>query len=304
MSAELIFAANDVVGESLVWDDRSACLVWVDIIRRRIHRLNTETGAHESWPTPGRVTSLGLREDGGAIVGLERHIAFWDWGGNFHMICDVEPDEPGNRLNEGVVGPDGAFWFGTMQNNIGADDGPIAIEEKRGKLYRLDPDLTLTRVSDDLFGITNTLVWPAPDRLITADTLDNALYAYTIHNGRLHNRQLFQAGFGRGLPDGSCLDTEGYLWTARVAGGACVTRTDPHGRVVAVVELPCTWPTSCTFGGRDLGTLYVTSARFTMSPEHLAAHPEEGGLFAVKPPAPGRPTFRFGHSEKVPGAGC
>lgn len=302
MSARLILSAADVVGESLVWDEARGCLVWVDIIGRRIHRLDPASGAHEVWPTPGRVTSIGLRADGGAIVGLERELAFWDWGGAFERICEVEPDLPGNRLNEGVVGPDGAFWVGTMQNNIAPDDAPVDISGKEGRLYRLAPDLTLARVSEDRFGITNTLVWPAPDRLVTADTLDNALYAYDIRDGRLTGRRVLQSGFGRGLPDGSCLDAEGCIWTARVAGGACLTRTDPEGRVIAVIDLPCSWPTSCAFGGPDLETLYVTSARFTMTPEHLSAHPEEGGLFAVIPGVRGRPAFRFGQRPAAAGS--
>lgn len=294
MTARLIFPAADVVGESLVWDDRQGCLLWVDIIGRRIHRLDPATGAHETWQTPGRVTSVGLRKDGGAIVGLERHVAFWDWNDDFRIICEVEPDLPGNRLNEGAVGPDGAYWIGTMQNNIGPDDGPAPIEGARGAIWRLAPDLTLTRVSEDRFGITNTFVWPAPDRFVTADTLENALFAYRIRDGRLHDRSLIQTGFARGLPDGSCLDAEGFIWTARVAGGACVTRSDPLGEIVTVADLPCTWPTSCTFGGADLATLFVTSARFTMTEAHLQEHPEEGGLFALTPGVTGRPAWRFG----------
>jgi sugar lactone lactonase YvrE len=294
MTPRLVLPAADVVGESPVWDDRRNCLIWVDIIGRRIHRLNPATGAHETWPTPGRVTSIGLRADGGAIVGLERHLALWDWGDEFRTLCEVEPELPGNRLNEGAVGPDGAFWVGTMQNNIGPDDGPVAIAGAQGSIYRLAPDLGLTRVCDDRFGITNTFVWPAPDRFVTADSLENALYSYRVRDGRLEGRRLFQTGFPRGVPDGSCIDAEGFLWTARVAGGACLTRSDPEGRIVAVVDLPCSWPTSCAFGGPGLATLFVTSARFTMSPAHLAAHPEEGGLFALEPGPRGLPAARFG----------
>lgn len=296
MDAALAFAAEDVVGESPVWDDRRACLVWVDIVGRRIHRLDPATGAHEAWPTPARVTSIGLRADGGAIVGLERQIALWDWGGPFRTICEVEPDLPANRLNEGVVGPDGAFWFGTMQNNIAADDSPGAITAATGRLYRLAPDGALAALSDDRFWITNTLVWPSPGRLVTADTMADALYSYGIENGRLTGRQPFQAGFGRGLPDGSCMDAGGSIWTARVAGGACLTRTAADGRIREVVGLPCSWPTSCAFGGPGLGTLFVTSARFTMGPGHLAEHPQEGGLFAVNVGARGLPAHRFGQA--------
>jgi sugar lactone lactonase YvrE len=101
-------------------------------------------------------------------------------------------------------------------------------------------------------------------------------------------------GFPRGLPDGSTLDAEGFVWTARVAGGGCLTRTAPDGRSDRVVDLPCSWPTSFAFGDPGLGTLYVTSARFTLSPEHLALNPQEGGLFALDVGVAGLPARRFG----------
>lgn len=300
--ARLVFDARNVVGESLLWDDRRARLVWVDIIGRRIHALDPASMRHDSWETPGRVTSIGLREDGGAIVGLERHLALWDWGGAFRVLCEVEPGLAANRLNEGVVGPDGAFWVGSMQNNIAADDSPVDLAADSGRLYRLTPDGALACISEDRFGITNTLVWPAPDRLVTADTMKNAVYLYRVDpaTGRLSDRRTLLQGFARGLPDGSCLDAEGQIWTARVAGGACLTRMRPDGTVTAVAELGCSWPTSCTFGGSDLDTLYVTSARFTMPADHLAAHPGEGGLFALRPGVRGRPPFRFGAAPDRP----
>jgi sugar lactone lactonase YvrE len=208
---------------------------------------------------------------------------------------EVEPDLRSNRLNEGVVGPDGAFWVGTMHQNIRDDDGPAEIPAATGRLYRYSADGTLSQVAQDHFGIINTLVWPAPERLVTADTLANVLYEYRVgEQGQLSDRRVFQEGFDRGLPDGSTLDEEGFIWTARVAGGACLTRTAPDGRINRIVELPCSWPTSCAFGGDGLGTLYVTSARFTLTPEHLARSPQEGGLFAVEVGVAGRPAHRFG----------
>jgi sugar lactone lactonase YvrE len=61
-----------------------------------------------------------------------------------------------------------------------------------------------------------------------------------------------------------------------------------------VVELPCLWPTSCCFGGDDLSDLYVTSARFTLTADHLATHPQEGALFKVDAGVRGLPANRFG----------
>lgn len=294
MTARLVLGVADSVGESIVWDEARRRLAWVDIIGRRVHALDPASGDHRIWRFAGRPTSIGLRADGGAIVGMERNICLWDWEGEPVPVCEVEPDAPDNRLNEGVVGPDGGFWVGTMLNNIAADDSPRDAAEATGRLYRYGPDGRLTRLCDDAFAITNTFVWSA-DRLITADTPANALYSYRVGaDGQLSDRRTILQGFGRGLPDGSTMDAEGFVWTARVAGGSCLTRMAPDGRIDRVVELPCSWPTSCAFGGPDLSTLYVTSARFTMTAEHLAANPQEGGLFALDVGVPGLPSHRFG----------
>lgn len=298
MDAKLAFAACDIVGESAVWDDQRKRLVWVDIIGRRIHALDPFTGKHQLWRVNGRPTSIGLRGDGGAIVGMERFVCLWDWECEPVPLVEVEPDRPDNRLNEGAVGPDGAFWVGTMLNNINDDDSPRAITHATGTIYRCLPDGTVMRVTDDLFGITNTMAFPLSGGLLTADTLTNAIYAYRIGDeGMLHGRKTLQSGFPRGLPDGSCLDAEGRLWTARVAGGGCLTCTSPDGKVETIIELPCSWPTSCCFGGENLSTIFVTSARFTMTPEHLAANPQEGALFALNPGVGGMPTYRFGEKS-------
>lgn len=297
MTVELIHQANDIVGESIVWDAAQKRLLWVDIVSKKIHSLMPETGRYQSWETPDFVSSIGLRKDGGAVVGLTQEICLWDFDDSFRTLAKVESGKPGNRLNEGVVGPDGAFWIGTMQNNIAPDGSPLDITEDTGGLYRCTSDGQVTRLIDDLFGITNTLVWPKDGGLVTADTIKNEIYRYDYdpRSGRLSNKRTIVSDFDRGLPDGSTMDAEGYIWNCRVVGGGCLLRFAPDGTIDRVVDLPCSWPTSCTFGGENLDTLLVTSARFTMSPEHLAENPDEGGLFALKPEVAGIPSNQFGH---------
>lgn len=294
--ASIVLDAKNIVGESIIYDERRETLFWVDIIAKQINSLHLPSEQHRSWQTPSLATSIGLRRDGGYIVGLEKTVVLWDGDQDFQHFVHIEPDLPDNRLNEGVIGPDGCLWVGTMQNNVNPDGSPKDMTASTGRLYRVTPDAQVKPLSDDLFGITNTLAWTDDGRLFTADTLENTLYAYPwdAQAGRLGVRSNLLASFDRGLPDGSCMDAEGYLWNCRVVGGNCLIRVDGDGRIDRVVELPCSWPTSCTFGGPEFATLYVTSARFTQTDDHLAAAPSEGALFAVDVGVRGKPSHRFG----------
>jgi sugar lactone lactonase YvrE len=291
---ELVLDARDIVGESVVYDEARDALVWVDIGGKRIHRLFFAGRRHELVPAPDFPTSIGLRADGGAIVGLRDRVALWDWGGEFRTLAVVEPDLPGNRLNEGRVGPDGAFWVGTMQNNLNPDGSPKDITGNSGAVYRVDPSGGVRQLTPREFGIVNTMAWTSDGRFLTADTLMNTIFAYDLSDGALTGKRVFAAPIERGAPDGSCFDAEGRLWNCRVAGGACVAGFKPNGVLEQLVDLPCSWPTSCAFGGPGLATLYIASARFTMTAEHIAANPQEGALFALDVGVRGRPEFRFG----------
>ena len=221
-------------------------------------------------------------------------MALWDYGTEFTPLATLEPDLPDNRLNEGCVAPDGSFWVGTMQNNLTDAGAPKDMTASSGALWRVAPDGAISRLTPSEYGITNTLAWTGDGRLLVADTLANTIYQFDHGADGLYNRRVFAAGLSRGFPDGSTLDAEGFLWNCRVAGGSCLARYAPDGTLDRLVDLPCSWPTSCAFGGPDLATLFVTSARFTLTPEHLAAHPEEGAPFAFEPGVTGLPPNRFG----------
>lgn len=283
----------DIVGESLVYDDRRHALVWVDIGGRRIHRLWLADQNHEIWPTPDFPTSIGLDTHGDAVVALRDRVALWHFGGPFETLAIVEPDLPDNRLNEGKVGPDGAFWVGTMQNNLNPDGSPREMNRNSGAIYRVWRDGSVEPMTPREFGITNTMAWTAQGQFLTADTLRNEIYAYDYGGDALRGKRLFAAGPERGFPDGSCMDGLGRLWNCRVADGSCLACYSPTGALDRLVELPCSWPTSCAFAGASLDQLYVTSARFTMSEDHLRSHPEEGALFVVSGCGRGRSEHRF-----------
>lgn len=256
-SVRIVLDCQDHTGESPIWDAAGQRLVWVDIGNKRIHRLDPSSGYHETWDTPEFVTSIGLSHDGVAIVSLARRIAFWNFGGAFETFAEPENDRPGNRFNEGKVGPDGCFWVGSMQNNLRDDASEREMTGRHGALHRVEGNGKFVRLTPYNIGISNTMAWTSDGRFLFGDTLENVIYQYdwVSTSNTITNRRTFFAGFPRGLPDGSCLDAEGYLWNCRVVGGACVVRVAPDGKVDRVLELPCSWPTSCTFGGPNLDRL-------------------------------------------------
>ncbi|MEM1442547.1 MAG: SMP-30/gluconolactonase/LRE family protein, partial [Verrucomicrobiota bacterium] len=64
---------------------------------------------------------------------------------------------------------------------------------------------------------------------------------------------------------------------------------DPRsGEILDKIELPVTGPTSCTFGGPDLKTLFITTGKFPNVEEENA-----GRLFVAEPGVKGTPAVAF-----------
>lgn len=274
------------LGEVPVWDVAEQALYWVDIEGKLLQRLTPATGRVERWEMPERIACFALRESGGLIVAFASGIAFYDLDtGAIDWIARPDP-VPTNRFNEGKCDRRGRFWTGTMDDRL---------THHAASLFRVDPDLSVTRVLDGI-GISNSIVWSLDDtEFYFADTLDGRIdrFDYDADTGALSNRRKIVDLAGTGIgPDGSTIDTEGYLWNAQWDGWR-LARYAPDGRLDRVVRLPVQKPTSCMFGGPDLRTLYVTSAVWDLTPEQLRDQPQAGGLFALDVGIGGVPEPRF-----------
>jgi len=283
-----IVDCHNTLGESPLWDVREQALYWVDILGKRLHRLEPASGEIRHWDMPERIASFALRERGGLVVAFASGIAWYDLdNGQINWITRPEARLPGNRFNDGKVDRMGRFWVGTM------DDGPV--KQHTAALYRLDPDLSLHRMLGAV-GISNCLVWSRENhRFWFTDTLDQqiSVFDYEHASGRISNRRIFAGTTGTDYsPDGGTIDADGYLWVAMWDGWKIV-RFAPDGRIDREIRMPVSKPTSCMFGGLDLRTLYVTSAKWDLAGEALAAQPQAGGLFAIDVGVAGLPESRF-----------
>lgn len=275
-----------MLGEGPVWDVRENALYWVDIKGPTVFRWTAANGATDRWTPPYQIASLAPVASGGFIAGTRRGFAWADPATNrYDVTVNPEGDRPGNRFNDGKVDRHGRFWAGTM------DDAERA---SSGALYRLDIDLTATRV-DDGYRVTNG---PAFDRaglvMYHTDSARQTIFAFDLQSdGSVQNRRVFaQFASGQGYPDGMTVDTDDCLWVAFWDGG-CVRRFAPDGRQIDEIALPVPRVTSCTFGGEDLTTLFVTTARIGLDPQ---THPLAGSLFSLRPGVAGLADTAFAGS--------
>jgi L-arabinonolactonase len=298
--AEMVRVAvpcGNTLGEGAFWDAGQGLLWWLDVpLPSKLMSLDPATGKTETHHMPEMITSMRALKDGsGLLVASQGGISRFEFStGRLARLFDPEPHLPHNRCNDGGTDARGRFWFGTMQNNIAPDGTGMAIATPSGSLYRLDADLELTQFQTEI-AISNTVCWSPDNRtMYFCDTATEVISAYDfdLAGGTIANRRDF-ARFSRGAPDGSTVDAEGYLWNARW-GGNCVVRFAPDGSVDRVVEVPVSLVTSVAFGGPDLATLYITTARFGMGPPEIEANSVAGHLFAVEPGVRGLPAPAFG----------
>lgn len=284
---ECALARCDQLGEGPIWDERDQSLWWVDIRAPALHHWKPGASAATTITLPDAVGSIALRERGGLMAAAKSGLHALDAAsGALTPWVDPEAHLPDNRFNDGRCDRQGRFIAGTM---------PESNREPTGSLYRFDPDGHCSKLLGDI-SVPNSLAFSPDGRtLYFADTHRNRIWAfdYDIACGGISRQRLFASTEGHaGRPDGSCVDADGYLWNCEY-GGWRVVRYAPDGHIDGAIPLPVANPTCCCFGGAELDTLYITSARQRLTPLQLTEQPLAGCLFAVRPGVTGLLESRF-----------
>lgn len=292
MEVARVLAARNTVGESPAWSAAEGALYWVDIVSKRVQRLRN--GQIDTWEMPEWTCGVTPTARGDLLVALEHDLKRFDTASYALSDWLSLPQEPAdNRNNELKCDPKGRLWLGTMQNNIAPDGSGTDITESSGALYCILPDKTVVQKLTGI-GISNTLAWsPDETHFYFADSMANQLWQYDIDmsSTKLSKQTTLFSPDNLGAPDGSAIDADGYLWNTRFGAG-CVVRLAPDGSIDIRVDLPAKNPTSCAFGGDDLKTLYITSARFGLAESEL--DDDQGALFAIHADTPGLAVPAFG----------
>jgi sugar lactone lactonase YvrE len=280
---DVAFPTRHSLGESPLWDHRTGELVWVDIDRGQLWAARAGGDPHVVIEVDGALASVALASGGGYLLAVDRDIVRFD--PHAATLRDRQTLAVlGTRCNDGAVDSAGRLWLGSMD----PDHGP-----GRGSLFRVADDTTevLTEV-----GISNGIGWSGDDRrMYYTDTLTRTLdvFDFDAHSGTASARRaLAVVEDAAGYPDGLTVDVDGCVWVALWDGGA-IRCYDPDGIVARHVPLPVSRPTSCTFGGPDLATLYVTTAFGSLTESARTAEPLAGAVLAIGGLARGLPAHEF-----------
>ncbi|MGR8919903.1 MAG: SMP-30/gluconolactonase/LRE family protein [Gammaproteobacteria bacterium] len=288
MTIECVVDAGNHLGEGPVWDVEEGALYWVDGTGRRvgnpsIWRLDPRTGKTRHWSLDHDVGAMALRKDGNAVLALDDGFYLFDFdSGELELITLIDAEHERSRLNDGKVDRRGRFFAGGMDDKE---------ELEMCGLWRLDPDLRVSKVDEGII-CSNGPCWSPDDRTFYfADTFQQKMWAYDydIDSGTLSNKRDFASTADEaGFFDGSTVDAEGCVWNALVIGGELI-RYAPDGTEERRIGMPVKNITSVIFGGDNLDEIYVTSMARVSHPavhEHFAreVRPQflAGGLFRIK----------------------
>lgn len=288
LTVEIALDAQAELGEGPRWHAGEGKLYWVDIARKQLHRFDPATGMDEMRTFDAPVGCFAFRAAGGLILAMKDGLALLDgWDDTPRPFGEqLFADTPDLRFNDGRTDSAGRFWVGSVN---------MAKSARDAALYRVDPDGAIHFIEGGMLTCNGAAFNADGTAFRHTDTPSHELRAYAADpvSGTLSARRIIRRfPEGRGRPDGGSFDAEGCYWSALFDGGR-VVRLNAEGEVLATVALPATRPTMIAFGGADLRTAYVTSARTGLSDEQLEEQPHAGAVFAFRVDVPGVPETPF-----------
>jgi sugar lactone lactonase YvrE len=274
--ASVLLEHNAELGEGPVWIPETNKLLWTDIEKGEVNSLNiTDCQNHTIYR--GNNPSCIFPTTKNEILIADKERLFFLNLENLELkeFITITHGDSNIRFNDGKVDPLGRIWIGTLSTKI---------DFQKGALYSVDSSGQVTERLRNIT-ISNGLTWSLNnDKMYFIDSWERAIYEFYLKkNGDISNKKvLVKFAPSLGIPDGMTIDANGYLWVA-MWGGFSVICFDPNKRKLIeriYVEAPNV--TSLAFGGKDLESLFITTARQGLAQEVLESFPSSGSIFSVE----------------------
>jgi sugar lactone lactonase YvrE len=280
-----------LLGESPVWHPDEGALWWCDIPGQQLHRWHGASGTHRQWALDAEPGCIAPLPGGDWLLAMRDGLwCFAPATGQRTRLAEAPYDSAQERFNDGKADAQGRLWVGTIYEPR---------EPARAALYRFAVG-KLERMAGDIT-VSNGLAFSPDGRtMYWSDTKAHTIHAFDFdgHDGSLSRQRVFarfparqpgqDLGAYGGRPDGAAVDVEGGYWVAMFEGQRLL-RLSPGGEVLTEVSLPVRCPTMPCFGGADLRTLFVTTARDKRPADELAAQPWAGCVLRLRVDVPGLP---------------
>jgi sugar lactone lactonase YvrE len=290
--AKLALDSRALLAECPLWCVAEQALYWVDIAGRAIHRFTPASGRDEQWPMPCDPSCIALAESGGLVAALrDGFYRFQPANGALTKIADAPYDTKEMRFNDGRCDAAGRFWAGAMFEPRTAE---------RASVYCLERGHVRTGWGEaNGWGVkvSNGMAFTDDGkRVLQSDTPNHVIYAFDFDLARgvvSERREFVRCRANRtdpdygGRPDGATIDVAGNYWSAQFEG-ARVLRFSAAGEVTGVIHVPARRVTMVAFGGPQMTTLFITTARENASAEELQRYPHAGGIFSIELDVAGR----------------
>jgi len=288
--AELEYEIKAKLGEGALWNHKTNELYWIDIEGKTLFIYNPKTKENKSYKMPSRIGTVVPYTENEVIVALEDGIYNFNLKSKTQtLFSNIESKLSDNRFNDGKCDPAGNFWVGSM--NI------KDTKKTTGSLYKITKDKKVEQKINNV-RISNGIVWTKDGKTmyyIDTPTGKIRAYDYDMEIGDISNERVaVTIPESIGYPDGMTIDEEDMLWVGLWNGNG-VGRFNPKtGELISKIEVPAHNVTACAFGGENLDTLYITTARVDMSDDELKEKPLSGSIFKVKPGVRGVKSSFFG----------
>lgn len=273
------------LAEGPLWHDKRGSLLWIDILKNRLLEKKLSTGELCVWELPETASSIACDVSSTNAVWLvsEQNLVRFNLSNSTYEPVVSLPLQDNYRTNDGCVGPDGRYWFGTMLRSP---------EPAKGQVYSVGEKRDL-RLELEGIAIPNTFCW-LDDGLLITDSMQQICRRYSVnHPHQATVADIFSdLSLGSATPDGGAVDQDGNVWIA-LWGGSKVVCYNAQGQPLQEIILPVPQPSSCCFGGPDNNVLFITTAREGLTDTELSQYPDSGKVFFIQLPVQGALVHKF-----------
>jgi len=286
-TANILIRTKAELGEGPLWVSNLGVLFWVDINKGELHQYIVESKDDSVIYSGEKISCVVTSKNGNLIISDTNSILELDIKNNKQtLLSEIKFKSNRLRFNDGKVDPYGNLWLGTMHMDIVL---------KKGLLYKINPDGQMSTMIEGVT-ISNGISWSNDKKtMYYIDTYERSVYAFDFNsNSQISNkRTLISFSDEYGYPDGMSIDINDNIWVAMWGGHSVFCIDTKSAKVIDMINLPVPNVSSCTFGGKDMKTLFITTAREGLDESELKKYDLSGSIFYVELDVEGQELNQF-----------